>query len=140
MSERTKVVNSAVSKAEMHRLVDKLFDEHKYVEFDWRIQERQRTLTQSASLHLWFRWLAETLNDAGLDMRQTIKEGVEIPWSEYTIKEHIWKPVQKALQDKESTTQANRTDYTEVRDAIAEHLYNRFGVVAPPWPKREDAE
>jgi hypothetical protein len=136
-AERTRPVNSDERCEQAVAELRRLYREHRYVEVDFRVGERQRTMTQNRALHLWFEFLADTLNDAGLDMRKTLREGVEIPWSKHTVKQYIWKPVQQALQNKRSTTDANRTDYTEVREAIAEHLYNRFGVVAPEWPKRD---
>lgn len=139
MSEQSKVVNSEVALAEMHRELDRLFEKHKYVEVQWTIGS-QRTLTQNRALHMWFQWLAETLNDAGLDMRTVIKPEVEIPWSGASVKEYLWRPVQEALIQKHSTTEANRVEYTEVYDVLCRHLGDKFGVQCPPWPKRKDAE
>lgn len=137
--ERTKIVNSQERCEEMVAEVRRQFRQHRYVEFTW-VEGGQRTMTQNRALHLWFRFLAETLNDAGLDMRTVIREDVDLPWSEHSVKEHIWRPVQKALQGKESTTESDRTEYTEVRDVIARHLGEKFGVQAPEWPKRKDDE
>lgn len=139
MSDNRKIVNSRERAEEMVAEVRRLFNKHGYVEFRWDT-ERQRTLTQNRALHLWFRLLAETLNDAGLDMRQVIREEVEIPWTESAVKEYLWRPVQKAMLQKQSTTEANRTDYTEVRDVIARHLGQRFGVEVPEWPSVEREE
>lgn len=131
--EHSKTVHSWESCEEMCAEVRRQFRKHGHVEFHWT-EGRQRTMTQNRALHLWFRLLAEELNDAGLDMRTVIREDVEIPWSESSVKEYIWRPVQKALQQKESTTEADRTDYTEVRDVIERHLGQKFGVHVPPWP------
>lgn len=139
MSEQTRIANSDQRCEEIVAEIRRQYRQHRYVEVEITVGERRRTLTQNRALHLWFRFLAETLNDAGYDMRKTLREGAEIPWTEHSVKEYLWKPVQEALQGKESTTEANRTEYTEVRDALSEHLYNRLGVVAPEWPKREDA-
>lgn len=136
MTNQTKLVNSEIALAEMHRELDRLFEKHHYIEFRWNTG-RQRTLTQSASLHLWFRWLAETLNDAGLDVHKTMRHDVEIPWSDRLVKELIWRPVQKAMLDKRSTTEADRLEYSEVYDVIARHMAQNHGVEVPPWPSRE---
>ena len=66
-------------------------------------EEKQRTLQQNKALHLLFTLIAETLNDAGLDMRAVLKPGVEIPWSGETVKDYIWKPIQKIQIGKEHT-------------------------------------
>ena len=47
----------------------------------------KRTDKQNKSLHLYFVLLADALNDAGLDMRKTLKPGVEIPWNYKTVKD-----------------------------------------------------
>lgn len=139
MSDQTLPVNSDMRCEEAVQAIRRAYRENRYIEVDIRVGERQRTMTQNKALHLWFRFLAETLNDAGLDMRTVIREDVDIPWTESAVKEYIWRPVQKALQQKESTTEANRTDYTAVREVIARHLGEKFGVQVPEWPKRRDA-
>lgn len=136
-NDRSKVVNSDRSCEEMVEEVRRLYREHSYVTFTWT-EGQQRTLTQNRALHLWFRMLAETLNDAGLDMRTVIKEEVDIPWSGPSVKEYLWRPVQEAMLQKKSTTEADRTEYSEVRDVIARHLGERFGIQVPDWPSRED--
>ena len=139
MSEQAITVNSDQRCEEAVQAIRRAYRENRYIELDIRVGERQRTMTQNKALHLWFRFLAETLNDAGLDMRTVIREDVDIPWTGPAVKEYIWRPVQKALQQKESTTEANRTDYTAVREVIARHLGERFGVQVPEWPKRKEA-
>lgn len=114
------------------------YREHRYVEVEYHVGERKRTLTQNRALHLFCGFLADTLNDAGLDMRTVIKPDVEIAWNTYSVKEYLWKPIQRAMQGKESTADANRTDYTEVHEALCRHLAKRFGVECPEWPKRRE--
>ena len=139
MSEQAITVNSDQRCEEAVQAIRRAYRENRYIELDIRVGERQRTMTQNKALHLWFRFLAETLNDAGLDMRTVIREDVDIPWTGPAVKEYIWRPVQKALQQKDSTTEANRTDYTAVREVIARHLGERFGVQVPEWPQRKEA-
>jgi len=140
MSETyTRTVNSDQRLEEAVADLRRQYREHRYVEVEFSVGERKRTLTQNAALHLWFRFLAETLNDAGLDMRSVIRQDVDIPWTGPAVKEYIWRPVQRAMQQKESTADANRTEYTAVRDVIARHLGEKFGVQVPEWPKRSEA-
>lgn len=80
--------------------------------------ENQRTITQNKALHLLFTHIAETLNDAGMDMRATLKPGIEIPWDGKMIKEYIWKPILKAKTGKDSTTQMNTKDIDSIFDII----------------------
>lgn len=90
--------------------------------------EKQRTLKQNRALHLMFTQLAEELNDAGLDMRKTLKPGVEIPWEGKTIKEYLWRPIMKAQLGKESTTELNTKDIDKVFETIVRHLGEKFGI------------
>lgn len=91
-------------------------------------QEKPRTLKQNRALHLLFTHLADELNDAGLDMRKTLKPGVDIPWSGKTIKEYLWRPVQKAQLGKESTTELTTKEIDLVFETILRHLGDKFGL------------
>lgn len=90
--------------------------------------EKQRTSQQNRALHLLFTHLAEELNDAGFDMRKTLKPGVEIPWSGKTIKEYLWRPIMKAQLGKESTTEMTTKDIDRVFETINRHLGEKFGL------------
>lgn len=90
--------------------------------------ENKRTLKQNNALHLMFEHLAQELNDSGLDMRKTLKPGVEIPWNKTTIKEYIWRPIMEAQIGKKSTTELTTTDIDQVFNTIVRHLGNKFGI------------
>ena len=93
------------------------------------MEEEKRTTQQNKSLWLWFTLLAEKLNDAGLDMRVLLKEGIDIPWNKQTIHDFIWKPVQKALLQKDSTTKLlKKEEIDKVYDTLTRHLGTKFGV------------
>jgi hypothetical protein len=83
--------------------------------------------------------LADELNAQGLDMRKVLKQGVEIPWTTESAKEYLWRPIQEALLNKESTVDADRTEYTKVLDVLVRHLADKLNVVAPDWPRKKDA-
>lgn len=61
-------------------------------------------------------------------MKKTLKPEVEIPWSTVTVKEFIWRPVQKAQLTKKSTTELTTTEIDQVFDTIARHLGTKFGI------------
>ena len=92
---------------------------------------KPRTPEQNASLHLGLRRLADALNDAGLDVRQTLKEDFEIPWNEHLTKELIFRPVMEAMTNKKSTTELDRLEPSQIWDVIMKHLGERFGVYVP---------
>lgn len=102
------------------------------------MERPQRTTLQNKSLHLWLRQVSETLNDAGLDMKKTLKESVDIPWDKEgrNAKEHLWRPVMEAMTGEESTTDMDTLDPTLITDVINRHIGEKFGVTLPPWPNR----
>ena len=92
-------------------------------------KQKQRTTSQNKSIHLLFRHLADQLNEAGLDVRTTLKEDVEIPWNEKLVKEIIFKGVLKAYTGKDSTTQMTTKEVGQIFEIMARHLSQRFGLV-----------
>ena len=94
---------------------------------------KRRTATQNRALHLWFTQLAKALNDDGFDMRTVIKEGIDIFWSAHTIKNHLWRPVQKIYLGKESTTELENSEVSEIYDIINRTVGEKTGVYVP-WP------
>ena len=95
--------------------------------------EEQRTDKQNASMHLYFRLLAEALNEHGLDMKTVLKPGVEIPWNERMVKEFLWRPIQKVMTDKDSTTELNTVGPSDVHKVLDRMLAEKFGV-SVDWP------
>ena len=96
----------------------------------------QRTNQQNRSLHLWCEQTAEMLNDAGLDMKKTLKQDAEIPWNKELVKEYIWRPVMQAVSGVESTTDMSTVDPTPILEVITRHLASKHGFHVPPWPSR----
>lgn len=96
-------------------------------------KEEQITTKQMDSLHLWFRLLGNALNDAGWDMKKTLKEEVEIPWTEQMVKSHIWKTVQRIMVEKESTKQLTTKDVNKIYEVVDRHISSKTGVHVE-WP------
>lgn len=100
----------------------------------------KRTLQQNNSLHLYLQLLSEALNNAGLDIRRTLKEDFEIPWTPELAKQYLWKPLQNAMLEKESTTQLTRKEVNQVYEVLTKHLSERFGLEAVEFPHLESNE
>ena len=101
----------------------------------------KRTDSQNAALHLYCQLLADELNGSGLSIQKTLENyKAEISWTKESVKELIWRPVQKALVNKTSTTELSKQ--MEI-NAIYEHV-NRFvsqmgvHVEFPNDPDKED--
>ena len=88
----------------------------------------KRTNRQNRALHVMFGLLARELNDNGLDMRKTLKPSIDIPWTDKSVKEYLWRPVQKLQLNKASTTELTTVEIDEVFDTIVRHLGETFGV------------
>lgn len=131
------LVNSVESLANYHRYIDELFEKHKYITFGYTTGS-QRTPKQQAALEVYCRLLAEALNTAGLDMVQVLRSGAEIPWSQSTVKDRLWRPLMEATIGKTSTTEALRSEYNEVYEVLTRHLGQKFGLPHVPWPVKED--
>lgn len=97
---------------------------------------KQRTSPQNRSLHLYFDMLAEKLNESGLDMRKTLKPGIEIPWTRESVKNHLWRPIQEAMTGKHSTTELDTVDPSAIYEVLNRHLSEKFGV-SVEWPSDE---
>lgn len=96
-----------------------------------RVQSK-RTDQQNRALHLYFTQLSEALNDAGFDMRKTIRQNLEIPWTPHNIKEFLWRPAQKAYLKKQSTTELDKVeDINHVYDIVNRLIGERTGVHVP---------
>ena len=91
-------------------------------------EQKQRTTQQNRALHLYFKLLAQELNDAGLDMRKTLKPEIDIPWTPNTIKEYIWRPVQLAQLRKQSTTELTSDEIDKVWETLNRHFGEKFGL------------
>jgi len=90
--------------------------------------EKQRTILQNRALHKLFELMAKSLNNAGYDMKKTLKPEIEIPWSGETIKEYIWRPIMNAQLHKTSTTEMTTKEVNEVFETILRHFGEKFGL------------
>ena len=104
-------------------------------EVEVSLAEKAMTPKQQSAVHVYIRQIAQALNDAGLDMKSVLKPEVEIPWTEYSVKEFIWRPVQKSMIGKDSTTDLNSAEPSDVHRVVDRHLAEKFGI-SRPWPSK----
>lgn len=98
---------------------------------------KQRTQRQNKALHTYFQLLADTLNEAGLDMKIVLKPNIAISWNKQTVKDYLWRPIQEAYIKEHSTTKLSTKDITEIYEFITRHLGEKFGVFVE-FPSAED--
>lgn len=129
------IVNSDSSLENYLDDIRKQYNHHKYLMCQIKTGQ-QRSELQNNALHKYCEMVAEALNDAGLDMRQVIREDVDIPWSKNTVKEHLWRPIQLVMTKHKSTTKPKRGEYTEIYETLSRHLASKFGIDVP-WPSKD---
>lgn len=91
-------------------------------------ESKQRTTQQNKALHKFYSELALALNEAGLDMKRTLKPDIDIPWNGDTVKDYLWRPIQQAQLGKESTKELTTKEIDAVYDTLNRHLGEKLGV------------
>lgn len=133
MSEQ--IINSKESLNAYITHLESQFEKHKYLRITVKTG-KQRTLTQNAALHKYCQMLADDLNDAGYDMKKVLKPEIDIPWTMESVKENLWKPIQKVVTGKESTTKPLTNEYSEVYEVLSKHLSEKLGLYVA-WPSKD---
>ena len=110
--------------------------EGKNVTLELKVKRKTRSGKQNSSLHLYFNLLSEALNDAGYDIRRTLKKDFDVVWTPDNIKNYIWRPVQLAYTKKESTKDSNTEEINKIYDIINKNLGEKTGVHIP-FPSME---
>lgn len=105
----------------------------------------QRTNPQNRALHMFFNWLAESLNEAGIEMKVVLKGETKIWWTPDSVKEYLWRPVQKAMYGTESTTELEKhVEIENIHESLMRILMERHGIENIPFPhdpnKKADIE
>ena len=128
------IINSAESLAAYKVFLDAQFEKNKFLRLTVKTG-KQRSQTQNAALHVFCSQLAEKLNEAGFDFRVFIKEGYPVPFNENLVKEYLWRPIQKAITGKDSTTKPERSEYALIYDSLNLKLAEHG--IFQPWPTQE---
>lgn len=88
----------------------------------------KRTLQQNKAIHKLFSMLATDLNEKGLDARLILKPTYSIWWTDEMIKRDLWKPLQKAMFNKESTTELTTAEVGKVYEQLSKIIGEKHGV------------
>jgi hypothetical protein len=95
------------------------------------------TNKQRNSIYLYCERLGDALNDAGYDMKKTLKPGVDIPWSKMLVKEFLWDSVEYGMLHKDSVNDLERLEVSEVYEVLNRHIATNFGV-SVPFPSEDE--
>jgi hypothetical protein len=86
----------------------------------------KRTGKQNNSVHLFCKKLADELNGKGYYVQVVLKPTYELRWDTKTVKEHLWRPIQKALLKKESTTELDTAEVSKVHEQLMLALQDKL--------------
>ena len=112
----------------------KLFCQHIMEEAEARrerlytIVHANRSNKQNAVLHLLFRRLAEGLNDAGFEIPHPFKSDLEIPYTEHSVKELLYRPIIEAMFGESSSTQLSTEQFSEAMTTLVDAVCRNTGV------------
>lgn len=100
----------------------------------------KRTPSQNSALHLWFEHVATDLNAAGYTVQLVLAQKVDLDWDKNKVKELLWRPAQKAILHKKSTTELGKLeDIDKVFEHLNRHLGEKFGLHVP-FPSNEELQ
>lgn len=105
--------------------------------------KNNRTNQQNKALHKFCQLLADELTEKHIDKREFFRESYYAQWTPISVKEDIWKPVQKALTKKESTRELSKSGEIDlIWDTINKLLIEKYAgeVQTPPFPSKEITE
>ena len=99
----------------------------KTAELPIEIKKQTRSGQQNRALHLFFRFVSESLNDIGLTFNYTGIKGMtlETRYTEQIVKDFIRRPIQIAMFDKQSTTEITTHEINEIIDVITKFFADR---------------
>ncbi|MFT6047294.1 MAG: hypothetical protein ACI9WC_003008 [Arenicella sp.] len=128
-------ITTQLSKDEVCRAVMDIEPNGAY-EVTIRRLPQTRTSKQNRALHKWCSMVATDLNDGGYSVPIVLEKAVDGEWDGDAVKALLWKKVQKVVIGKESTTEADRCEYTAVYDVLNRFLGSKFGI-SVDWPIRK---
>jgi hypothetical protein len=97
----------------------------------YAIKDTTRSDRQNNAMHLWFRQIAQELNDAGYWVRHPFSDKLEIPFTEVLVKETLYKPIIKSMYNKSSTANVTPRELSEAAEVLIRWLSEHKGVYVP---------
>jgi len=98
------------------------------------IKDANRSAKQNNAMHVWFRQLAEQLNEAGHTMPHPFDDDFELSFTEVRVKEILFKPIIEAMYDKKSTAKLTTKELSDAAEELIRYLSEHKGVYVP-WPQ-----
>lgn len=97
-----------------------------------------RTLTQNSALHAYLTMVAKELENKGFTIQDVVEKInlAQIYPTMESVKEVVWKPIQKVQLGKVSTTQLTTAEVAKVYEPMAQFLAEHFEI-SLPFPSQE---
>ena len=103
------------------------------------MEKPKRTNTQNRSMHKLYSMMADEFNTKGLEMKTILKPEYKLWWTDVSVKEHLWKPVMKAMYNIDSTTELTTDQVSKVYEQIMKVIGEKFGVYLE-FPSKEQLD
>jgi hypothetical protein len=85
-------------------------------------KEKQRTIQQNKALHKFFELLSDECNDQGITIQKLLQNEIDTMVTPILVKEAIWRPIQKVMFGKDSTTELTTKEIDQIFDVLNKHL------------------
>ena len=107
-------------------------------------KDEPRTILQNRSLHKWLRDNAELMKKDGITVKQLVEIMMTMPLEMYPtqkiLKEIVWRPIQKIMLGKESTTELTKAEIDPIIDIIVKNIGQFLGYTFTPFPSIENQD
>lgn len=94
----------------------------------YTIEKADRTYRQNRTLHLLFRRMAEALNEGGFEIAHPFKPDLEIPWSEHSVKDLLYRPIITSYFKVERSSLLDTAQLSESMDILVDAVNRNTGV------------
>ena len=97
-------------------------------------KKKTRSLLQNAALHKYFEMISQQLNEMGITFvhRGLVKDEIESPYTAKIVKDFVWRPIQMALFDIESTKDINTSQINTIIDVLSKWFAERGVMLSFP--------
>ena len=106
----------------------KFINENKDKCITFKLSRGTRTSKQNAAIHAYCREVARHLAAGGHDFRNVLKQGIEIEPSMELVKKYMWVGIQKALFNKDKTSDLNPEEVSQVYEVMSKALVEKYSV------------
>jgi len=126
MSQSWKVTDQNTAKFFIAYIEDQL---EQGIDRVYTIQKMDRTYRQNRTIHLLFRQMATALNEAGFEISHPFKPELEIPWSEHSVKDLLYRPIITSYFKVDRSSLLDAAQLSESMDILVDAVNRNTGVL-----------